>query len=232
MEKILEYQKLDTDLFRLEREINKNEHKKNAQAMVSYVKEAQNQILELDRQANRLYQDFQKLKQVEEKGIDLIEKYSRQFGDNLTTEQLKDLQTKISQTTRQLRELENRFVASEKKAKQFIADFDNLKKKANVAKSKHQESKSKFDEYCAQKEPEIKAIKDKISALEKQLDVGFVNKYKTLKQDGMFPIVVKLVDSRCGGCRMELPSKELEKIRQNGKLECPSCHRLIYIEKA
>lgn len=232
MEKILEYQKLDTDLFRLEREINKNEHKKNAQAMVSYVKEAQNQILELDRQANRLYQDFQKLKQVEEKGIDLIEKYSRQFGDNLTPEQLKDLQTKISQTTRQLRELENRFVASEKKAKQFIADFDNLKKKANVAKSKHQESKSKFDEYCAQKEPEIKAIKDKISALEKQLDAGFVNKYKTLKQDGMFPIVVKLVDSRCGGCRMELPSKELEKIRQNGKLECPSCHRLIYIEKA
>lgn len=232
MEKILEYQKLDTDLFRLEREINKNEHKKNAQAMVSYVKEAQNQILELDRQANRLYQDFQKLKQVEEKGIDLIEKYTRQFGDNLTTEQLKELQAKISQTTRQLRELENRFIASEKKAKQFISDFDGLKKKANVAKSKHQESKSKFDEYCTQREPEIKAIKDKISALEKQLDAGFVNKYKTLKQDGVFPIVVKLVDSRCGGCRMELPSKELEKIRQNGKLECPSCHRLIYIEKA
>ncbi len=232
MEKILEYQKLDTELFRLEREINKNEHKKNAQAMVSFVKEAQNQILELDKNANKLCDDFQKLKQVQEKGISLVDKYSRQFNQSLNQDELKDLRNKLSQTGRQLKELENRLLATERRAKQLIGEFDALKKKTSIAKSKHQESKSKFDEYYTEKEPEIKALKDKMAKLEKDLDSSFVSKYKTLKQDGVFPIVVKLIDSRCGGCRMELPSKELEKIRHNGKLECPSCHRLIYIEKA
>lgn len=232
MEKILEYQKLDSELFRLERDINKNEHKKNAQAMVSFVKDAQNQILELDKKANFLCDEIQKLKQVQEKGISLVDKYSRQYSPNLTEEELKDLMTKLSQTSKQLKELTNRLYSTERKAKQLISEFDALKKKTSIAKSKHQESKGKFDEFYAQKEPEIKAIKSKIAKLEKDIEPAFVEKYRTLKQDGIFPVVVKLFDTRCGGCRMELPSKELEKIRQNGKLECPSCHRLIYIEKA
>ena len=232
MEKILEYQKLDSELFRLEREINRNEHKKNAHAMVSFVKDAQSQILELDKQASKICDEVQKLKQVQEKGISLIEKYSKQVSNNLSYEELVDLQNKLSQTAKQLKELENRLLNAEKRAKQLISEFDALKKKTNLARSKHQESKSKFDEYYAQKEPEVLALKNKIASLEKELDSTFVSKYKSLKQDGVFPVVVRLMDTRCGGGRMELPSKELEKIKQNGKLECPSCHRLIYIEKA
>lgn len=232
MEKILEYQKLDSELFRLERDVNKNEHKKNAQAMVSFVKDAQNQILELDRKAHNLSDEIQKLTQVQEKGISLVDKYARQFSPSLNEDELKDLLNRLEQTSKQLKELTNRFYSTERKAKQLISEFDSLKKKTSIAKSKHQESKSKFDEFYTQKEPELKAIKNKIANLEKELDSSFVEKYKTLKQDGVFPVVVKLFDTRCGGCRMELPSKELEKIRQNGKLECPSCHRLIYIEKA
>ncbi len=231
MEKYLEYQKLDSELFKLEREISKNEHKKDAQAMVNFVKDAQAKILKLDEMSKQTYAEFEKLKQVQQKGFSLVEKYSKQIGGTPTEAELQDLKAKLSQTASQLNELEKRMLSYEKKAKSLLQEFDSIKKKMAVAKSRHQESKGKFDEYYKSRQPEILELKQKIENLEKTLDENFVNKYKTLKQDGIFPVLVPLVDKRCGGCRMELSSIALEKVDENGRLECPSCRRLIYVKK-
>lgn len=229
MEKYLEYQKLDSELFKLEREISKNEHKRNAQQMVNFVKDAQSKIIDLDNMSKQTILDLEKLKQVQNKGISLVEKYSKQVVTANEAE-LKELKARIKQTSNQLTELENRLLSQEQKAKKLLQEFDNLKKKMSVAKTRHQDSKLKFDEYYASKEPELNEVKKKLVNMEKSLDSKFVAKYKNLKQDGIFPVLVPLVDKRCGGCRMELPSSEIEKVKQNGKLECPYCRRLIYFK--
>ena len=231
MNKYLEYQKLDSEIFKLERELNKNEHKKDAQAMVGVVKEAQSKIIYLDKQSRFLLEEIEKLKQVQQKGIALVNKYTKQFNANMTEEELADLKGKLSQTIKQLSDLENRFLAHEVKAKNIMQEFDVAKKKANQAKAKHLESKQKFEEVSSSQMPEINKLKSHLQELEKQLDANFVTKYKSLKQDGKFPVIVPLIEKRCGGCRMELPSGQIEIIKQKGKLECPSCKRLIYINK-
>ena len=48
--KILEYQKLDIETAKAEKELNFNEHKKTANNMRSYVKDAQDKIINLDKQ--------------------------------------------------------------------------------------------------------------------------------------------------------------------------------------
>lgn len=230
MEKLLEYQKLDTELFRLQRDINKNENRKEAQSMVAVVKDAQAHIISLERLAKNLCDDVEKLKEVQNKGISLVEKYSKQTSQNLSEQELSDLKEKIKQASKQLNELENRLLSNEQKSKQVIMDFDNTKKKANVARSRHQEAKAKFDEFYATKVPQIEELKQKMQALEKNIDPTIISKYKAMKQDGVFPVIVSLVDNRCGGCRMELPKGAVDVIKEKGKLECPSCHRLIYIK--
>ena len=230
MEKLLEYQKLDTELFRLQRDINKNESRKEAQSMVAVVKDAQTHIISLERLAKSLCDDVEKLKAVQNKGISLVEKYSKQTSQNLSEQELNDLKAKIKQASKQLNELENRLLSNEQKSKQVIMDFDNTKKKANVARARHQEAKAKFDEFYATKVPQIEELRQKMQALEKTIEPAMINKYKAMKQDGVFPVIVSLVDNRCGGCRMELPKGAVDVIKEKGKLECPSCHRLIYIK--
>lgn len=230
MEKLLEYQKLDTELFRLQRDINKNESRKEAQSMVAVVKDAQAHIISLERLAKNLCDDVEKLKAVQNKGISLVEKYSKQTSQNLSEQELNDLKAKIKQASKQLNELENRLLSNEQKSKQVIMDFDNTKKKANIARARHQEAKAKFDEFYATKVPQIEELRQKMQALEKTIEPAMINKYKAMKQDGVFPVIVSLVDNRCGGCRMELPKGAVDAVKERGKLECPSCHRLIYIK--
>ena len=91
MEKLLEYQKLDTELFRLQKEINSNQNRKEAQSMVAVVKDAQSHILSLERIAKNLCDDVDKLKEVQNKGISLVEKYSKQTLQNLSEKELSDL---------------------------------------------------------------------------------------------------------------------------------------------
>lgn len=230
MEKLLEYQKLDTELFRLQRDINKNENRKEAQSMVAVVKDAQAHILSLEKLAKNLYDDIEKLKEVQNKGISLVEKYSKQTAQPLGEKELSELKAKIKQTSKQLDELEKRLLSAEQKSKRVIMDFDSTKKKANVARTRHQEAKAKFDEFYATKVPQIDELKQKMQNLEKEIEPDMINKYKAMKQDGVFPVIVSLVANRCGGCRMELPKGSVDEIKGTGKLECPSCHRLIYIK--
>ena len=67
--------------------------------------------------------------------------------------------------------------------------------------------------------------------IQKTLDSSTLNRYKSLRQDNIFPVYVPLVnDCMCGGCRMELPSNNVERLKKEKTLECDSCRRIIYIK--
>ena len=230
MEKLLEYQKLDVELIKLEKEINKNEDRRKITSMVNIIKDSQAHIINLDKEAKNLYDEVEKLKRVEEKGISFVEKLSKNDTSKLDEKTLKEMQNKLSQTSKQLRELENRLIVMDNKIKSVLQDFEATKKKINAAKQKHVESKANFEDFYKTNEPKLLQLRKDLQKLENGIEPSKMQKYRTLKQDGTFPVLVPLVDKRCGGCRMELPSNELEKIKKSKKLECPSCRRIIYID--
>lgn len=231
MENILKYQDIDRQIFKLEREISTNEYKKQATALVGHIKDTQNKVLELEKLSSQMLGEVDKLRQVEKKGVSLVEKYIKQVSESQDMAELKEIQAKLKQTTSQLTELENRLLSWDSKAKRVVRDFDNAKKKLASDRISHQQSKEKFTEYYNAKKPQLDELKQKLLEQEKLLDPAFLNRYRALRQDGIFPVLVPMVESRCGGCRMGLSSNEVEKISVAGKLECPSCHRLIYIKK-
>ena len=230
MKSILEFQKLDAELIKLQREISNNPDKKNAQNMKSYILECGQKYVSLDREAKALTLELDKLKEVQAKGIALVEKYKNQDIENLSQEELVDLQSKMKQALKHLNELDNRLKVQSEKIKNVLHEYDNNKKSASVARQKHADSKQAFDEYYKQKEPVLNEIKEKMLKMQKELDSTELAKYKALRQDNIFPVYVPLVNgSRCGGCRMELPSNSIEKINKLGKLECEQCRIIIYI---
>ena len=62
LKSILEYQKKDAELIKLERALNSNENKKIFTQMVGVVKETQTQSAALDKQANDIINTYNSLK--------------------------------------------------------------------------------------------------------------------------------------------------------------------------
>ena len=61
IDKILEYQKRDFEIIKLERQLENNEDKKIYQNMIGIVKDAQKKSTSLDKEANSLLQEYKSL---------------------------------------------------------------------------------------------------------------------------------------------------------------------------
>ena len=71
-------------------------------------------------------------------------------------------------------------------------------------------------------------VEAKMSSLEKEIDEDLMSKYKTLKSDKIFPVFVGFNDGHCSGCRVEIPTSKVNKLKTDGTIVCEQCHRIIY----
>ena len=231
MNKLLEYQELDKKLKRLKKDSNSASADKLVENLNKVIKDSQNKILELEETSKKLLETLKKLMEVQKKGISYVEKCNQMSIENMSEAELKDFDVKTSQTAKQLAELDSRISAHNAEVKKVVLDYKMYRKKILDAKEKRETLKAESSEKTQSNEPEIDEVKKQMAKLEKVVEPAKLAKYKALKQDGIFPVVVPLVDKRCGGCRMELSNSALDKLKLNGVHECEQCRRLIYIEK-
>lgn len=228
--KILEYQKIDIKLHKIKKEISNQSGSGMSQELVNQVKQWQNKILALEEDAKRLMAELNKLVEVQKKGIALVEKYKNTDIDKLSGDELKDFDAKTMQTANQLAELDSRIAKHTAQVKKVVLDYEMYRKKILSAKQKRDEQKQNVATIKSQKEPDLEELKSKLLSLEKTINPSVIGRYKSLKQDGIFPVLVPLADNRCGGCRMQLSAGALDKLKNNGTLECEQCRRIIYLD--
>ena len=77
-------------------------------------------------------------------------------------------------------------------------------------------------------EEQIAEIEAGLSGIEKEIPTALFEKYNKKKQDKIFPVFVPEMNNSCGGCMMELPSAQIEKLAKEGFLECENCRRIIF----
>ena len=145
----------------------------------------------------------------------------------MSEQELKDFDAKTTQTAKQLAELDGRISAHNAEVKKVVLDYKTYRKKILDAKEKRESIKQKEEKPEDQTATEFDKIKKEMAKLEKEIEPAKLAKYKALKQDGVFPVIVPLSEKRCGGCRMELSSIALDKLKIGGVYECEQCHRLI-----
>ena len=230
-EGILEYQKLDGQILALKRSLEKDEAKQSLNKVVALVKDSQAKLLELENRAKSLIEEYNASKKNYEESYNKIVKYSKIEIDSLqeddATKYLDDATTIINN----LSSLERTLSVQAENINSIIKNFEMCRSSIVNLKQKYKELKEKVDNNQAKIEPEVKALQSKMLSLEKTIDSNLLNKYKHLRQDRIFPVFVPLNNNACGGCSMELPSALLNKIKENGYLECEQCRRYIYLEK-
>ena len=228
---VLEYQELDKKIRNIKKEVNGGNAQNNIDNISNSIKTWQTKILELEEISKELLSSLSKLMEVEKKGIAYVEKCKKTNLDKMTKEELEDFDAKASQTAKQLAELEARISAHNAEVKKVVLDYKMYRKKILDAKEQRDSLKTETAQKMEDRQPDIEDLKKEQEKLEKQIEANVLAKYKQVKQEGIFPVFVPLVDKRCGGCRVELSSSALEKLKNGDIYECERCRRIIYIDK-
>lgn len=226
--KIIEYQKKDAELFKIENQLAKSEFKKNYQDMIAVVKKAQEKSSQLENQAGLLLKDFNLLNKTYNENNANVEILASKDLSKLSETEFETLTKNVNALVNNLNILEKKILQIAEKLNISLNEFDTAKKNYGSAKAKYTENKKKYDELAASKQPEIEKIKGELANMEKSIDSKLIAKYKQHRQDKLFPVFAPLTGRSCGVCMLELSSVEVDKVKSQGYLECDNCHRIIY----
>ena len=228
--KILEYQKQDSEIIKLERKLYASEDKKIYQDMINVVKNAQNRSTALDNEAKTLFDEYKTLEKSYNENQKSCGMILNTKLEKVSDDDLNNVSKSVSNLMDNINILEKKLVYMAERVNAILSEFDSTKKKHAQAKQKYTEHKEKYDKLVETLTPQIEEKKKALKKLEKNIDPNILAKYKQKRADKVYPVFVPLNDKSCGGCMMELPSASLTIIKEKGYFECEHCHRIIYID--
>ena len=225
---MLEYQKLDNALMRLENELRQSQAAKEYTANKTVLNNAQEQVLKQNRDAGEMtsqmealiteYETIEKeLKEAESAVPDVDSAIGADFfirNVQKLIARLKVLASEISKMSSKIVELNQNYAST-------MAAGKEAKKKLGQCRDAYEAEKSKFM-------PQATEIQQKMQELEKNCSEEFLTVYKRLKKIKKLPVIVPLNGYNCGGCFMEVAGDLIVKLSSQPFVECPSCGRILY----
>lgn len=231
MKELLKYQELDIELKKIEKKVNGSEYFKNVNKSKEIAKKSQLRMVEVNNEAQKVNDEIAKIISVKAKGIELVKKYTETNIEKLSEKEVLEIANKIKPIKKNLDELISRLNILEAKMVKLLEEFDNLKKQIMSSKKIYEENKVQLENLKQQVEPEIEKAKVILQNQEKNVNPELIQKYRNLKREGVFPVLVQLKDGKnCGYCRVEQSMHKLEKLKLCGFTECEQCHRIIISE--
>lgn len=227
--KILEYQKIDGQLYALENKLAKSENKKNCIALSNLAKDAQAKSSALEDKANEVLKEFEEAKKVLAQNTKLADALSQKDVNKMKGEELDhDLEFK-DKISSNLNFLDRKITKIAETINTILTEYNKTVKSYNDAKEKYKVSKDAYDKEVAEIEPQMKEIQAKLNVLAKTLEPSLLDKYNSMRKDKRYPVFVPLINNNaCGHCRMELSASAVAKLNNEGSLNCEHCRCVIY----
>ena len=228
MKTMLKYQEIDAEIVRLNAELNQNEGRKNAIKMQQTLKDYQSKLLELNKKAQNLSQEFDKYREIFNSMAENLEVVNKNLEqkDEKKLEGLIDANDAILNN---LMKLEKKIASVLEECDKVQAEYQNIMKSARAAKTSLEKYKSEFASVKAETEAKIAKLTEELAGLEKNADKALLQKYKQQRTEKTNVFVLE-INGKCGGCRMEISAEKKAKLKAEGRIECENCGRIIYIK--
>ena len=229
LEKILQYQKIDMKVYKIEKEYLQMKEIENMKRIVKTYAAKNNDLKQLE--AN-LKDALATLESVSAK-IDAIvsEKLQKIDMDNLSDEQaLNDAYKLISQYDEEV----NALTKEADKAIKAINDINYDNKKINEEMNalnkeyavNESGKKKKEGEMAVELAPLTQELKKMV---QEAFDKPTFEKYSALRKARRMPAFVPYLDGNCGACGMDVKIEVDKKLLAPGDIaECPHCGRIIF----
>ena len=226
--KILEYQTLDIELFKIEKQLRENKNKQQANQMHENMKNAQLKSIKLEDKAGSLLAEIDKVKKQFKIQEDKMNEFMSKDLTKLSKEELDKLSILKDKLSQNLNILDKNLTSLAESVNAVLSDFNKTIKVFNSSKEQFAKCKAEYDNDVKKVEGVKNEISNKLKALAKNIDNKIMEAYLKRRKENIFPVVVPLKGNLCGGCHMELPYATISMLDSEGILTCEHCRRIIY----
>ena len=228
-DKILEYQKTEGAIIKLETELSKSGDREKAAQIQQELKNYHSRLLILEENAKKVNAAYSKAiakyQEYNEKLAELEKQIDTASDDNydLYEKAYKDFASIATGLEREIAKLHNEIQS-------ISHEYEEIIKKSKVGREQFDKYKEKYTKLKTELEPKINALKSDLVKIQKDVDSKLLQKYNQKRENKIFPVFVPLADNKCGGCRMEISASKLGTMKKNdgGVSECENCGRIIY----
>ena len=233
VENILEYQKLDTELFKLEKELKENSNRKKAEQMAESIKNAQARSVKLEEKAGVILSEIEKVKKQYQTQQDKLNEFFSKDLESMGKDELDKLRILKDKLAQNLQILEKNLTSLAENMNAVLADFNKTIKNFNSAKEEYAKCKSAYENDVKALDGKKGEITGRLKGLAQNVDSSIMEMYNKKRKENVFPVLVPLMEMSkgsffCGGCHTQLPFASLTKLDEQGIATCDHCRRIIY----
>ena len=224
---LLEYQKTDGELRKIEQEVNASEERKKFVQAKNFMKNAEAKIAAQDARAAEL-------KKLRDQLIVRAEEASKAIAEYSDLDEMVEGGGDIAFYKKNAQQLQERLRAIKADLNKLIteietlsADYKKMMEQGKAANRQYREYAEKFKAVQNSRAAEAKAIQAKLAEIAKNIPAELIEKYKQKRNENVFPVLVPLTNGMCV-CGMDLSLAQQGRLQGGNFIECEHCRRMVF----
>jgi predicted nucleic acid-binding Zn-ribbon protein len=236
LQQLWEYQKAEIELEEFESKLKSTATRHRLMKLQRYLQEQQNVLVAMENdmlvkqnevsEVSSLCDNLVRQLEDKKKILTMInEKGPQDLTVNDIKDLVKDYETLYDNINRQKKSLQT----IQSQVEKSDNDFKTIVNKVNKAKKEFADLKEEYAKELEAGSPELDRLKKALEESSKVINAKLMERYKKIKKNKKDPVALVL-DGRCSGCNMQLPSGDLISYAHSDKIfECENCGRILYI---
>lgn len=227
LNELLEYQKVDAQLRKIEQEVAASEEQKKYAQANKFMKSAPERFEAQDRRAAELAA-------LREDLIRRAEDISKQIAEYSELEEMVEEGGDVSFYKKNAQALLDRLRGLRSEMQKLNADiastveeYDRFKKQGAAMQKQYKEYKAKRDELVNTHKDEVNSLRARLAEIAKKIPEDILAKYQQKRKENIFPIIAPLNGNMCV-CGMDFPLALQERLAGGNVVECEHCRRFVY----
>lgn len=227
LNELLEYQKVDAQLRKIEQEVAASEEQKKYAQANKFMKSAPERFEAQDRRAAELAA-------LREDLIRRAEDISKQIAEYSELDEMVEEGGDVSFYKKNAQALLDRLRGLRSEMQKLNADiastveeYDRFKKQGAVMQKQYKEYKAKRDELVNTHKDEVNSLRARLAEIAKKIPEDTLAKYQQKRKENIFPIIAPLNGNMCV-CGMDFPLALQERLAGGNVVECEHCRRFVY----
>ncbi len=227
LNEMLEYQKVDGELRKIEQELGASEERKKYMQAKKFMESAREKLEAQDKRAVEL-------KALRDRLVLRCEETSKAIDEYAELDEMLEGGGDISFYKKNAQAISERLRSLKNELNTLLSDINSasdeykkLKEQTILMQKQFKEYSEKFKEVKGARANEAAEINKKLEKIAKKIPAENLEKYLQKRKERIFPVLVPLTGGRCV-CGMDLPLAQQGKLAGGNVIECEHCRRLIY----
>jgi len=184
----------------------------------------QNEVSEVSSLCENLTRQLEEKKKV----LNMInEKGTQDLTVNDVKDLVKDYETLYESIVKQKKNIQ----VIQAQAEKSDNDLKSIINKVSKAKKEFADLKEEYAKEQEAGSPELDRLKKELEEKAKEINPRLMERYKKVKKNKKDPVAL-VIDGKCSGCNMHLPSGDLISYAHSDKIfECENCGRILFIRQ-